>query len=113
LETWGSPFIWVIRPGKQAAEVERWLSEEFEERVRVRSRGLVIRGWAPQMVILSHPAVGGFVTHCGWNSILEGISAGLPMVTWPHFGDQFLNQKLVVQVLRVGVAVGAENSGVL
>ncbi|CAL9123635.1 unnamed protein product [Musa acuminata var. zebrina] len=111
LETSGSPFIWVIRSGKQAAEVERWLSEEFEE--RVGSRGLVIRGWAPQMVILSHPAVGGFVTHCGWNSILEGMSAGLPMVTWPNFGDQFLNQKLVVQVLRVGVAVGVENSDVL
>ncbi|KAH9666578.1 UDP-glycosyltransferase 73C3 [Citrus sinensis] len=82
------------------------LGKKFEE--RIEGRGLLIRGWAPQVVILSHPAIGGFLTHCGWNSVLEAVSNGLPMVTWPFFADQFCNEKLVVQVLRIGVTIGAE-----
>ncbi|GFS40044.1 UDP-glycosyltransferase 73B4 [Actinidia rufa] len=71
-----------------------------------RERGLIIQGWAPQVLILDHEAIGGFVTHCGWNSTLEGVSAGVPMVTWPVFAEQFYNEKLVTEVLRVGVSVG-------
>ncbi|QCE04148.1 UDP-glucosyl transferase 73C [Vigna unguiculata] len=107
LETSNRPFIWVIREGSNLEEVEKWMKEEgFEERTKGRS--LVIHGWAPQVLILSHPAIGGFLTHCGWNSTLEAICAGVPMVTWPLFGDQFLNEKLIVQILRVGVKVGVE-----
>ncbi|XP_057438230.1 UDP-glycosyltransferase 73C25-like [Lotus japonicus] len=107
LEATERPFIWVIREGNQFQELEKWMGEEgFEE--RTKGRGLVIRGWAPQVLILSHPAIGGFLTHCGWNSTLEGISAGVPMVTWPLFADQFLNEKLVTQVLRIGVSLGVE-----
>ncbi|KDO45236.1 hypothetical protein CISIN_1g038151mg [Citrus sinensis] len=107
LEATKKPFIWVVRAGDKTKELEEWLSEEkFEE--RIEGRGLLIRGWAPQVVILSHPTVGGFLTHCGWNSVLEAVSNGLPMVTWPFFADQFCNEKLVVQVLRIGVSIGAE-----
>ena len=60
------------------------------------------------MLILDHEAVGGFVTHCGWNSILEGVSAGVPMVTWPMRVDQFYNAKLVTQVLKIGVDVAGQ-----
>ncbi|XP_061352609.1 UDP-glycosyltransferase 73C11-like [Gastrolobium bilobum] len=107
LEATERPFIWVIREGNKFDELEKWIIEEgYEE--RTKGRGLIIRGWAPQVLILSHPAIGGFLTHCGWNSTLEGISAGVPMVTWPLFADQFLNEKLVVQVLRIGVSLGVE-----
>ncbi|XP_008792147.2 UDP-glycosyltransferase 73C6-like [Phoenix dactylifera] len=106
LEASNQPFIWVIKDVERTPEVDKWLSEGFEE--RVSTRGLVITGWAPQVVILSHPAIGGFMTHCGWNSILEAMSAGMPMITWPFFGDQFLNEKLLVDVLGIGVAVGVK-----
>ncbi|XP_058077459.1 UDP-glycosyltransferase 73C3-like [Magnolia sinica] len=104
LEASNQPFIWVIRDVMEPAKIEEWLSEGFEE--RTKERGLIIRGWAPQILILSHPAIGGFLTHCGWNSTLESISAGVPMLTWPLFGEQFLNEKLLVQVLRIGVDLG-------
>uniref|UniRef100_A0A803L7H9 Uncharacterized protein n=1 Tax=Chenopodium quinoa TaxID=63459 RepID=A0A803L7H9_CHEQI len=75
----------------------------------LEGKGLIIRGWAPQMLILDHGAIGAFVTHCGWNSTLEGISCGVPMVTWLVFAEQFFNEKLVTQVLRTGVSIGAKN----
>ncbi|XP_057247969.1 scopoletin glucosyltransferase isoform X1 [Beta vulgaris subsp. vulgaris] len=74
----------------------------------VEGRGLIVRGWAPQTMILNHPAVGGFVTHCGWNSILEGVIAGVPMMTWPLHAEQFYNEKLVTDVLNIGIPVGAK-----
>ncbi|XVF07800.1 hypothetical protein REPUB_Repub06bG0171000 [Reevesia pubescens] len=109
LEASNRPFIWVIREGYKSDEFKKWLSEEeFEE--RTKGRGVLIKGWAPQLSILSHPAIGGLLTHCGWNSVLEGVCAGLPMITWPLLADQFFNEKLVVQVLKIGERVGAEIS---
>lgn len=107
LEASNHPFIWVIREDKKSSELERWLLEEgFEE--RTKDRGLLIRGWAPQLLILAHPAIGGFLTHCGWNSTLEGVCAGVPMVTWPMFEDQFTNEKVIVQISGTGVRVGVD-----
>lgn len=104
LEDSGKPFLWVVKePEVAAPEVRGWL-EALE--ARTAGRGLVVRGWVPQLAILSHRAVGGFVTHCGWNSLLESIAHGVPVVTWPHISDQFLNERLVVDVLGVGVPVG-------
>lgn len=98
LEASEQEFIWVIRKGK--------IPEGFEE--RTKEKGFIIRGWAPQTLILDHEAIGAFLTHCGWNSTLEGVSAGVPMVTWPIFAEQFLNEQLITKVLQIGVAVGAE-----
>lgn len=107
LENSNRPFIWIVREVDCSPEFEKWLSKEnFEE--RVNGRGLIIRGWAPQVLILSHHSIGGFLTHCGWNSTMEGVSAGVPMITWPMFAEQFYNEKLIVQVLRIGVRIGVE-----
>ncbi|CAA7027979.1 unnamed protein product [Microthlaspi erraticum] len=104
LEASGASFIWVVR--KNAGDEEEWLPEGMEE--RTSGKGMIIRGWAPQVLILDHQATGGFLTHCGWNSLLEGVAAGLPMVTWPVGAEQFYNEKLVTQVLKTGVSVGAK-----
>ncbi|KAK8662085.1 hypothetical protein V6N13_091673 [Hibiscus sabdariffa] len=108
LEASKKPFIWVLRGNNTTSnEVETWIKEDgFLE--RTKGRGLVVMGWAPQVLILSQPAIGGFLTHCGWNSTIEGISAGVPLITLPLIGDQFCNEKLAVQVLRVGVSLGAD-----
>ncbi|GMJ12075.1 hypothetical protein like AT2G36780 [Hibiscus trionum] len=107
LESSKRPFIWVIREGYKSNEFKKWVHQEnFEE--RIKGKGLLIHGWAPQLLILSHKSIGGFLTHCGWNSVIEGISAGLPMITWPVLADQFFNERLVVSVLRIGEKVGSE-----
>ncbi|XP_062023860.1 UDP-glucose flavonoid 3-O-glucosyltransferase 7-like [Rosa rugosa] len=107
LEASGQEFIWVVK--KEEKDKEEWLPEGFEQ--RMEGKGLIIRGWAPQVLILEHEAVGGFVTHCGWNSILEGVSVGVPMITWPVSAEQIFNEKLVTEILRTGVAVGAQQWG--
>ncbi|XP_020251592.1 scopoletin glucosyltransferase-like [Asparagus officinalis] len=101
LEASNHPFIWVVRKGGEEA-----IPRGFEE--RVKGKGFIIQGWAPQVLILNHKAVGGFLTHCGWNSSLEGISAGLPFITWPLFAEQFYNERLITDVLRIGIAVGVK-----
>nr|WIW42862.1 UDP-glycosyltransferase [Nicotiana tabacum] len=106
LESSKRPFIWVVR--HISDEFRKWLNEQnFEE--RIKEQGILIHGWAPQVLILSHASVGGFVTHCGWNSSIEGISAGVPMITWPLFAEQFCNERLIANVLKIGVKSGVEN----
>ncbi|KAI4349073.1 hypothetical protein L6164_009715 [Bauhinia variegata] len=101
--------MWVIkaRGSYRKEETEKLLLENgFEE--RVKGRGVLIRDWAPQLLILSHRAIGAFLTHCGWNSTLEGICAGVPLITFPLFAEQFYNEKVVLQILETGVKVGGE-----
>ncbi|XP_073279579.1 UDP-glycosyltransferase 73C4-like [Primulina huaijiensis] len=99
------PFIWVIRNASDEFKA-RLLEEKLED--DTDGRGFLIHGWAPQVMILSHPSVGGFLTHCGWNSTLEGITAGLPMIAWPVFAEQFCNEKFIVHVTKTGIRVGVE-----
>jgi hypothetical protein len=104
LEASGQAFVWAIRrsetePKTKATEVG--LPEGFEE--RIQERGLIIWGWAPQLLILSHPSIGAFLNHCGWNSTLESVSMGIPMITWPMFADQPYNSKLLEE--RLGLAI--------
>ncbi|XWS28762.1 hypothetical protein CRYUN_Cryun25bG0099100 [Craigia yunnanensis] len=95
------PFLWVIRPGLVlGSEGTELLPEGFQE--KVGERGCVVK-WAPQREVLAHDAVGGFLTHCGWNSTLESVSTGVPMLCRPGFGDQVLNMRYICYVWEIGL----------
>ena len=85
---------------------ELLLPHGFEERMREKKRGMVVRGWVPQGLILKHDAIGGFLTHCGANSVVEAICEGVPLITMPRFGDHFLCEKQATEVLGLGVELG-------
>ncbi|XP_022738666.1 UDP-glycosyltransferase 89B1 [Durio zibethinus] len=101
LEESGVRFIWSIKEPTEGHVEEQYgrIPNGFED--RVANRGLVIRGWSPQVTILSHRAVAAFLTHCGWNSVLEAVVAGVTMLTWPFGADQFVDQTLLVDELGV------------
>eukprot|EP01018_Ginkgo_biloba_P003245 Gb_04176 [translate_table: standard] len=79
------------------------LPHGFEDCMRANNKGLLIRGWAPQLMILSHPLTVGFLSHCGWNSVLESISHIVPIIGLPISTKQFCNSKLLEE--EVGVVV--------
>ncbi|GFP92199.1 zeatin o-glucosyltransferase [Phtheirospermum japonicum] len=79
------------------------LPEGFES--RVKERGLIVRDWAPQLEILGHPSVGGFISHCGLNSCMESISMGVPIIAWPMHSDQPKNAVLMTKVLKIGMPI--------
>ncbi|MCD9640191.1 hypothetical protein HAX54_025336 [Datura stramonium] len=93
-------FIWVLRHNILGSGERNILPLGFEE--ETTGRGLVVP-WCSQLAVLSHPAVGGFLTHCGWNSILESMWCKVPMVCFPVLADQLTNRKLVVDDWRIGV----------
>ncbi|KAH9310639.1 hypothetical protein KI387_025674, partial [Taxus chinensis] len=94
LEASGYSFLWVIRPAHNEEEYAglQDLPGGFLE--EITERGLVVP-WCPQMAVLSHPSVGMFMTHCGWNSTLESLSSGLPVVSVPQWSDQPTNSKYI------------------
>nr|UXY92018.1 UDP-glycosyltransferase UGT20 [Glycyrrhiza glabra] len=94
-------YLWVVPKDDEEFQVPGGFGDDEGK------RGMVVRGWVPQVLILNHPAIGAFFTHCGWNSVVEGISAGLPMITMPSFADHFFNERLVTEVHKLGVEVGA------
>ncbi|XP_044467490.1 UDP-glycosyltransferase 76B1-like [Mangifera indica] len=95
------PFLWVVRPGLvRGAEWTEPLPKGFLE--MLDGRGHIVK-WAPQQEILAHPAIGGFWTHNGWNSTLESICEGVPMICQPCFGDQMVNARYVSHVWKIGL----------
>lgn len=107
LESSGHPFIWVIRPPVEfdlnSDFKHEWLPNGFEARMKEKKQGLLVKRWAPQVEILSHKSVGAFLSHCGWNSVLESLSRGVPIIGWPLASEQFYNSKMVEEELGVGV----------
>uniref|UniRef100_A0A803P1L9 7-deoxyloganetic acid glucosyltransferase n=2 Tax=Cannabis sativa TaxID=3483 RepID=A0A803P1L9_CANSA len=94
-------FLWVMRPDMLMAEDgDRSVPAELED--ATRERGFIV-SYAPQEQVLSHSAVGAFLTHSGWNSTLESIVAGVPMICWPYFADQQINSRFVSEVWKLGL----------
>jgi len=116
LERAGHRFLWVLR-GPPAAGSSNPTDADLDATLpggfltRTRGRGLVWPAWAPQKEVLAHPAVGGFVTHCGWNSTLESLWFGVPMVPWPLYGEQHLNAFELVTAMGVAVPMKSIDGG--
>jgi hypothetical protein len=120
LERSGLRFLWVVRnpptqdhslavTAQPEPDLDLLLPEGFLE--RTKERGLVVKSWAPQVAVLNHESVGGFVTHCGWNSVLEALRAGVPMVAWPLYAEQRLNRVVLVEEIRIALPMKESENG--
>lgn len=112
LEASGKFFIWVVRPPSSLVadsnfKEKEWLPKGFEDRIRDNKKGLLVQQWAPQMEILSHKSISLFLSHCGWNSVLEALSNGVPILSWPMSAEQPYNAKMLEE--EIGVAIGVAN----
>ncbi|KAK6271769.1 hypothetical protein POUND7_008852 [Theobroma cacao] len=99
-------FLWVLRPDIVSSDDADPLPVGFKEEVGDRA---MIIPWCCQIAVLAHPAVGGFLTHCGWNSILESAWCGVPLLSYPLLTDQFTNRKLVVHDWKAGINLSNKN----
>ncbi|XP_062194992.1 anthocyanidin 5,3-O-glucosyltransferase-like [Phragmites australis] len=117
LDKSGHRFLWVVRTPPAGSDEPNRPSEQRHEPdldallpygflQRTMNRGFVVKSWAPQVCVLHHPATGAFVTHCGWNSTLESITAGVPMLCWPLHAEQKMNKVFMTE--DMGVAVEME-----
>ncbi|KAF3445435.1 hypothetical protein FNV43_RR10611 [Rhamnella rubrinervis] len=115
LEKSGQRFLWVVKQPaveektKHNEEVivdfdlDELLPEGFRE--RTRDLGMVVKSWVPQVKVLKKDSVGGFVTHCGWNSVLEAVVSGVPMIAWPLYAEQHLNRNVLVKDMEMAIGV--------
>ncbi|XP_017218916.1 UDP-glycosyltransferase 708G1 [Daucus carota subsp. sativus] len=103
-------FIWVVKEKKVDREDGKVLDELVDEEFmkKGKDKGLVVNQWVNQEQILSHPAVGGFVSHCGWNSVTEAAWHGVPILAWPQHGDQKMNAYVLS---KRGLGIWAANWG--
>ncbi|KAH7843425.1 hypothetical protein Vadar_016504 [Vaccinium darrowii] len=111
LEQTGHRFLWSLRQPPPKGKIE--MPSEYQDLNQVLPKGFLERtanigkviGWAPQVAVLSHKAVGGFVSHCGWNSTLESLWCGVPMATWPMYAEQQMNAFQLVTDLGLAVEI--------
>ncbi|XP_039005513.1 UDP-glycosyltransferase 83A1-like [Hibiscus syriacus] len=101
LELTNRPFLWVVR----------------EDTTKGKNHGVPPQGkmvsWAPQGAVLGHSSIACFISHCGWNSSMEGISNGVPFLCWPYFADQFLNESYICDVWKVGLRFKRDERGII
>ena len=109
LELISQPFLWVVW-----SDVIGGLNSEFLDgfRMRIADRGKIVE-WAPQEKVFAHPSIACFLSHCGWNSTLEGISMGVPFLCWPFFTDQFHNMSYICDVWKTGLGLTPNENGLI
>ncbi|XVF83814.1 hypothetical protein PTKIN_Ptkin16aG0523300 [Pterospermum kingtungense] len=95
-------FLWVVRPNSVTGKDGQGEDVPVELLEGTKERGYIV-GWAPQEEVLNHPSVGAFLTHSGWNSTLESVVAGVPMICWPYFADQQVNSRFASEVWKIGL----------
>jgi hypothetical protein len=115
LEKSGKFFIWVVRPPigfdiNSEFKPEEWLPLGFMEKIVETKKGIIVNDWAPQVEILSHGSISAFLSHCGWNSVLESLSHGVPILGWPMAAEQFFNCKFLEEEIGVCVEVARGKS---
>lgn len=98
-------FLWIVRPDVVSGSDSTTLPKEFFE--EIKDRGLLAK-WCPQQEVLGHSSVAVFLTHCGWNSTLETICAGVPVICWPFFADQQPNCRFACTTWEIGVEVNSD-----
>jgi len=123
LELSNQKFLWVLRAPSSSSSSAAYLSAQNEVDPlqflpsgfleRTKEKGFVITSWAPQIQILSHNSIGGFLTHCGWNSTLESVVHGVSLITWPLFAEQNMNAVLLSEGLKVGVRPRVNENGIV
>ncbi|KAH7554488.1 hypothetical protein JRO89_XS12G0224300 [Xanthoceras sorbifolium] len=109
LELCNRPFLWVVRLDTTDKMTDAYPAG-FQD--RVAACGLIV-SWAPQQKVLGHPSVACFVSHCGWNSAMEGVSNGIPFLCWPYFADQFHNKSYICDVWKVGLGLNRDESAII
>ncbi|KAL5542720.1 hypothetical protein UlMin_010430 [Ulmus minor] len=108
----GRPFLWVIREKHDAGDEEEKERDKLRCLEELEKLGKIV-SWCSQVEVLSNTSVGCFVTHCGWNSTLESLASGVPMVAFPQWTDQMTNAKMIDDLWRTGVRVKADKEGIV
>ncbi|KAI3419586.1 Glycosyltransferase [Psidium guajava] len=123
LERSGVRFLWVVRNPPPHDEIWRDLAIKPEDdpgveailppgfTERTKDRGLVLKSWAPQVAVLNHDSVGGFVGHCGWNSVMEALLASVPIIVWPLFAEQKLIRAYLAWEIKLVLSVAESEGG--
>ncbi|XP_071918414.1 hydroquinone glucosyltransferase-like [Coffea arabica] len=116
-------FLWIVRsPHQTAANAAFFTNKSVNNPLnfvpkgflkRTKEKGLVVPSWAPQIQVLSHGSTGGFVSHCGWNSVLESIVHGVPLIAWPLYAEQKMNAVVLTEDLKAALKVKADKIGLV
>ncbi|CAN6713194.1 unnamed protein product [Malus baccata var. baccata] len=123
LEMSGQRFLWVVKRPNETAKNGTYfapnrfldplgfLPNEFLE--RTKDVGLVVPSWVPQVQVLSHAPLGGLITHCGWNSVLESVVNGVPLIAWPLYAEQRSNAVLLADDIKIAWRVKVNEKGIV
>lgn len=106
----GHSFLWVMRPPREGEDVKE--EGELSCREELEQKGKIVP-WCSQMQVLTHPSLGCFISHCGWNSTLESLVSGVPIIAFPQWMDQGTNAKLIEDIWRIGIRVTVNGEGIV